>query len=133
MLILDALLEFLLQLLFELIWEVILHGAKKGVKATGRRTSFPRALRALKFVTLGALNGWLSVYAFPNRLFSGVPPTGLSLLLAPLLTGLGMWCVGRIWPSRAEKQDSLFHFWTAFDFAFGMALMRFLHATGWLL
>ena len=125
---LDAVLEALLMLIFAGAWELVMVGTRAGPKQSA---SYTRAVGSVTFGILGLINGWFSVMLVPNRLFSTAPPDGLSLILAPCLAGLTLRLAGRAWPGRAATPMSLLRFWTGFDFAFGMALIRFVHASGW--
>ncbi|HXI21431.1 MAG TPA: hypothetical protein VNH46_10110 [Gemmatimonadales bacterium] len=125
---LDAVLEALLMLIFAGVWELIMIGTRAGLK---QPASYTRAVGSVTFGVLGLINGWISLMLVPNRLLSAAPPEALSLILAPCLAGLTLRLAGRVWPARSATPMSLLRFWTGFDFAFGMALIRFVHASGW--
>ncbi len=128
----EILFEFLAQLLIEGLIEGILHLSKAGVRVAAGRTSSARAIRAATFTLLGAVNGLLSLWLLPQALFPAASVTGISLVAAPLATGFVMWRLGQARPDWVPGPDSLLHFWTAFDFAFGMAVVRLAHAVGWI-
>ncbi len=128
----ELLFEFLGQLLLEGLMEGILHLSKAGFGVAAERTTYAGAIRAATFTMLGAANGWLSLWLLPQALFPAAGITGISLVAAPIATGFVMWRLGQARPDWVPGPDSLLHFWTAFDFAFGMAVVRLAHAVGWI-
>jgi hypothetical protein len=70
--------------------------------------------------------GWIATLIYPHRFFPHIPVTGLSLLASPLATASAMHLIGRVRFGSAQPRTGLYSFWHAFDFAFGVALARFL-------
>ena len=84
--ILGLLAEFLLQFVIEVAAEFGLHAASD--MAPGRNT-MPVGKAAFGYVVLGLMLGWLSLLVFPSRLVPPSPVPGLSLVVPPILAGLG--------------------------------------------
>lgn len=110
--------EFVLQIIFELATEAL------GGLISDRKERRP-AVSAVVLVFGGAAAGFLSAWLFPNRLIvTRVVVPGVSLLLAPLATGLAMHLLGRRLRHLARRATSLATFWGGALFAFSMALIR---------
>ena len=120
--ILGLLAEFLLQFVIELAAEFGLHAASD--MAQGRNT-MPVGMAAFGYVVLGLILGWLSLLVFPSRLVPPSPVPGLSLVVPPILAGLGMWGIGWLRRRRGERVIRLDRFSFGFLFALSIAVVRF--------
>ena len=121
-LLLEVLIELFPELLLELVWRSL------------REVLQPRAekepvLAFLGYALLGAAAGALSLLPFPHAFVHGSKWHGMSLIVSPLLAGLGMSIVGWLRRRRGEPLIRLDTFPYAFSFAFGVALVRFLCTT----
>lgn len=121
----ELLFEVVLQLAAEALWEALARGVFKGLRVAGERTTWQGTGAAVGALARGCAAGWLSIWVFPSPITGIRPPSGLSLLLVPLATGLTMWAVGRYRAQRGPAPTGLLTFWLAFDFAFAMAAARF--------
>src|SRR5437762_3506492 len=119
------LLELLLELLFEVavpvLEELLADLAIRHRDRPGR--SFPLFL----ILIWGSVSGLVSYLIWPHRMMRArqVVP-GISLLLAPILTGRVMAWVGNRLRARNITPTALATFPGGALFAFGMALVRFL-------
>jgi hypothetical protein len=114
--------DFLLQLGVELLIEA-------GLRRTG--DAMDQCMPLLTFVAYGMLGvafGGLSLLVFPHALVHSSRFHGSSLVIAPILTGLGMTAIGYLRRRREEPVIRIDTFFYAFIFAFGLALIRLLHA-----
>jgi hypothetical protein len=83
-------------------------------------------LACIGYVFLGGVTGCLSLLLFPHPLFHPSRIPGLSVILSPVLAGLGMWMVGVGLRKQNKKVMQIESFGYGFAFAFGMAIVRFL-------
>jgi len=114
--------DFLLQLGVELLIEA-------GLRRAG--DAMEQCMPLLTFVAYGMLGlafGGLSLIVFPRAFVHNSRFYGSSLFIAPILTGLGMTCIGYLRRKRNEPVLRIDTFFFAFIFAFGMALIRLLQA-----
>jgi hypothetical protein len=74
---------------------------------------------------VGVLIGAISTLIVGHRLTPVSPWPGVSLVLAPLGTGLVMRRLGDVWEERGKSRPILFSFRAGAIFAFGLALARF--------
>lgn len=121
---------FILELLFEALFEFILGAIVAGIYhllrrfwITARRGS--AVVAAIILIFMGAALGSLSVLIFPHPI---VPPSklhGISLLVSPAITGLGMAAIGDGVRRRGRLPVRIESFGYGFAFAFGVALTRF--------
>ena len=110
--------DFLLQIVFELATEAL------GRLIKDRKQRSP-AVSAIGLVFGGAVAGLLSAWLFPHRLIAmRVVVPGVSLMLAPLATGLAMHLLGRRLRRLERRASSLATFWGGALFAFVMAVVR---------
>jgi len=72
--------------------------------------------------------GWLSIRLLPHRIFPLSTFHGISLVVAPVSTGLVMALVGHILQRRNFEVTRLESFACGFAFALGLGLTRFLLA-----
>jgi hypothetical protein len=120
---LEAAFEFAAEFIGALIW--------RGLAAEVDTTEFKGPLLAcIGYVILGGVTGGLSLLFFPHPLFHPSRIPGLSVVISPVLAGLGMWMVGTSLRKRNKKAMQIESFGYGFAFAFGMALVRFLFAMG---
>jgi hypothetical protein len=101
-----------------------------GGSAPRERVHGPVFTTTVQFLA-GVSAGVLSVLLIPQRLSPPSPLPGVSLILAPIGTGIVMYGLGEIWRDRGKKAPALFSFRAGAIFAFGMALVRFVHVEGW--
>ena len=127
----EDLLGFILELLFEALFEFIL-GAIVAVayrllrhfRVTARRGN--PILATAMLITIGLFLGFLSVLFFPHPLVHPSKLHGISLLISPALTGLGMAAIGSRVRRRGRLPVQIESFGYGFAFAFAIALIRFL-------
>jgi len=130
-----VMLEFLVELvidifgdiLFQVVFEVVAEfGLESLINLLRPRKATNPVLAFLGLLFLGGVIGVLSGWIFPHRLFHPSPWPGLSLILAPIGTGLAMHLFGCRRNRRGGHPTFLASFWGGTAFAFGMALPRFL-------
>lgn len=78
---------------------------------------------------LGALAGAGTLAIFPHPLFHQSRFHGISLIISPLVTGIGMSVLGSMLRRRGKRVVQIESFPYAFAFALGMALVRFAYAS----
>jgi hypothetical protein len=119
----EAAFEFAAELLGSLIW--------RGVAAVFDKTEFKNpALACIGYVFLGGVVGGVSLLFFPHPLVHPSRVPGLSVVISPILAGLGMSLVGSTLRKRNKKAMQIESFGYGFAFAFGMALVRFFFTLG---
>ena len=117
----EAAFEFAAEFVGALIW--------RGVAAVFDTSQFKNALMAcIGYVFLGGVTGGLSLLFFPHPLVHPSRIPGLSVILSPILAGLGMSLVGTTQRKRNKRVMQIESFGYGFAFAFGMALVRFIFA-----
>ncbi len=77
------------------------------------------------YLGLGSVVGGLSLLVFPRQFFQLPRFYGISMLLAPVLTGVAMSLIGSTLRRREKRVVRIESFEYGFLFAFGMALVRF--------
>ena len=87
-------------------------------------------MACIGYVFLGGVAGALSLLFFPHPLVHRSRVLGLSVVISPVLAGLGMSMVGSTLRKRNKKAMQIESFGYGFAFAFGMALVRFFFAKG---
>jgi hypothetical protein len=119
---LDLIGDVVIQLLFETVGEA-------GAHLLGHLMGEPQRVRpeaaALGYLLLGGAAGGLSLFPFPSPLVHPSRLHGISLLVAPAVTGLVMHTLGTIRRRYGGALVRLDTFTYAFLFALGMALVRF--------
>jgi len=125
-----AILEIFLEIFFEAAFEFAAEffGALllRAVAEMFNTTEFKNPLIAsIGYLILGSTVGALSLSIFPHPLVHPSRVPGLSVVISPLLAGLGMSFVGSALRKRNKKTMQLESFGYGFAFAFGMALVRF--------
>ena len=130
----EILFELLAQLLLEVLIELFPELVVELVWRSLREVLQPRAekepvLAFLGYALLGGAAGALSLLPFPDAFVHGSKWHGISLIVSPVLAGVGMSIVGWLRRRRGEPLIRLDTFPYAFSFAFGIALIRFLCTT----
>src|SRR3984893_8693123 len=120
---LEAAFEFAAEFFGALIW--------RGVAAVFDSSEFKNpSLACIGYVLLGGVASGLSLLFFPHPLVHPSRVPGLSVIISPVLAGLGMSWVGSTLRKRNKKAMQIESFGYGFAFAFGMALVRFSFTTG---
>ncbi|HEX2712651.1 MAG TPA: hypothetical protein VHM88_10550 [Candidatus Acidoferrales bacterium] len=115
---LEAAVEFAAEFLGAAIW--------RAVAAEFERSGFKNpGLAWIGYVLLGGVAGALSLLFFPHSLVHPSRVPGLSVIISPILAGLGMWWVGSTVRKWNKKPMQIESFSYGFAFALGMALVRF--------
>jgi hypothetical protein len=132
--ILLALLEILAELFFEAVFEFALEFLTalvlRGIEAVLDNSEFRNPLLAfIGYVFLGAAVGGISLLFVPHPFVHPSRFPGISVIISPVLAGLGMSFVGSRQRKRNRKVMQIESFGYGFAFAFGMALVRFLFVT----
>src|SRR5262249_3435601 len=128
----ESLLELLLQIVIEIVGEVTLEflvtlgweSLGDSMRPTRR---LPPVMTSIGHFLAGLCAGAVSLLVVSRRLSPYSPWPGISLLLAPLGTGLVMHGLGNLWEERGRARPVLFSFRAGAVFAFGMALARFVY------
>jgi hypothetical protein len=118
------LVEIFGQVLVGVVWDLLASSTRHAF-GHERRTARPE-LAALGFVLFGGLAGVVSALVRPGRVTPAGPLPGLSLVLAPLVTGLAMHFYGRWRRGRGYDTTYLATYWGGALLAFAMAFARFL-------
>ena len=124
----EFLVPLILEIVEQLVFEVVLGMGFEAM--TG--AMFP-ALEArpwfggVGYFLMGLLSGVVSVIVVRGRLIGPSIVPGLSLIVAPIVTGALMGSIGDVWRRRGGAPPVLFTFRAGAIFAFGMALVRFLY------
>jgi len=127
--ILEIFLEIVAEALFEFAAEFVGALILRGLAEVFDTSEFKNPLLAcIGYVFLGGVTGCLSLLLFPHPLFHPSRIPGLSVILSPMLAGLGMWMVGVVLRKQNKKVMQIESFGYGFAFAFGMAIVRFLFA-----
>jgi hypothetical protein len=122
------LLEVLFEAAFEFVAEFIGALIIRAVGAVFDTSEFKNPVLAyIVYLVLGGVVGGLSLLLFPFPLVHPSRFPGLSVILSPVLAGLGMSMVGSTLRKRKKKAMRLESFGYGFAFAFGMAVIRFLY------
>ncbi len=115
----ENLLAVLIQLFFELFGEFLL-----ALLLELSLESMGRSLGWLGLVILGAISGLATSLLMPARLLTVGAFSGLSMILAPLATGLVLGALGHWQRGRFQKTTRLATFRGGACFAFAMAAVR---------
>lgn len=127
-------LEFLLELLAGIFFEAVFEFAAdllgtlvvRAFEWFVDRAEIATPLYAfLGFSSFGAAAGVFSVLLFPHPLIHRSQIPGISLVVSPILAGLGMAWIGSALRHRNKKPTQLESFTYGFAFALGMAVVRF--------
>jgi hypothetical protein len=124
---LERLLEIFFEAAFEFAAEFLGALILRAVAEVFNTAEFKNPLMAsIGYLFLGGAVGALSLFLFPHPLVHPSRVPGISVVISPLLAGLGMSFVGSTHRKRNKKAMQLESFGYGFAFAFGMALVRFL-------
>jgi len=126
-----GLLEILAEIFFEAAFEFVVESlgslVLRGVAMVFETSEFKNPLQAcIGYAFFGGIAGGLSLLFFPHRLVHPSRVPGLSVIISPVLAGLGMSLVGSTLRKRNKKAMQIESFSYGFAFAFGMAIIRFL-------
>jgi hypothetical protein len=128
---LGMLLEIFLEAAFEFVIESVGALVLRVIEAVFDTSEFKNPLQAcIGYAFLGGVAGGLSLLFVPHPLVHPSRVPGLSLVISPILTGLGMSLVGSARRKRGKRAMQIESFGYGFAFAFGMALVRFLFNKG---
>jgi hypothetical protein len=128
---LGMLLEIFLEAAFEFAVESVGALILRAVEAVFDTSEFKNPLLAcVGYVFLGGVAGGLSLGFFQHPLVHPSRVPGLSVVISPVLAGLGMSLVGSTLRKRNKKTMQIESFGYGFAFAFGMALVRFVFTRG---
>jgi hypothetical protein len=128
--ILEIVAEVFLEAAFEFTVEFLGSLVLRGIEAVFDTSESKKPLLAcLGYVFLGGVVGGLSLLLFPHPLVHRSRVPGLSLVVSPVLAGLGMSFVGSSRRRRNKKVMQIESFGYGFGFAFGMAVVRFFFTT----
>jgi|SRR5215467_2488063 len=128
-----GLLEMLAEIFFEAAFEFAVESLGslilRAVEAVFDTSEFKNPLQAcIGYAFLGGVAGGLSLLFVPHPLFHPSRIPGLSVVISPVLAGLGMSLVGSTLRRRNKKAMQIESFGYGFAFAFGMAVVRFFFA-----
>jgi hypothetical protein len=117
--------EALAELIYQLVAEIVFEFGGESVKHLfrGRRSANP-VFAAFGLILLGALAGFVSSWIFPRPLSRASRFPGISLILAPICTGVIMNAYGSWRRERGGDPTLLATFWGGATFAFVMAFTR---------
>jgi hypothetical protein len=129
-----GLLEILVELFFEAVFEFALEFLTllvlRSIAAVFDTSEFTNPLLAcFGYVFFGAAVGGISIFFLPHPLVHPSRVPGLSVIISPVLAGLGMSFIGSMQRKRNKKVVRMESFGYGFAFAFGMALVRFIFVT----
>src|SRR5438552_2728452 len=128
---LELFLEFFFEAAFEFVAEFLTSLIWRGVAAVFDTTELKNpALACIGYVSLGGVVGGLSLLLFPHPLVHPSRVPGLSVVISPILAGLGMSLVGATLRKRNKKAVQIESFGYGFAFALGMAVVRFFFTKG---
>jgi hypothetical protein len=126
--------EIILEILIQLVWEVLGQlmvelGWESLAHACRRKREANPILAGIGWVLVGAFSGGISAAIFPHRILPWARTPGISLLAAPIATGLLMKLLGD-WRRQAGKGTTILAtFWggAIFAFAFSATRLFFVH------
>jgi uncharacterized membrane protein YeaQ/YmgE (transglycosylase-associated protein family) len=123
--------EVPIDILFALIGEIlgeVLFGVVGAVlqEAVSDEDQSQRVAAAAGHLLLGAVAGVVSLLLLRQRIVRPWIP-GVSLILAPLGTGVLLDALGRSWVRRGNVRMALFTFRGGMCFGLGMAIVRFVY------
>jgi len=126
-----GLLEILVEIFFEAAFEFVVESfgslVLRGVAMVFETSEFKNPLQAcIGYAFFGGVAGGLSLLFFPHPLVHPSRVPGLSVIISPVLAGLGMSLVGSTLRKRNKKAMQIESFSYGFAFAFGMAIIRLL-------
>lgn len=86
-------------------------------------------LAGVGYALLGLIAGGLSLLIFPNHFVRSEHLHGISLLVSPVLAGLGMAGFGWLLKRTGKRRLRLDSFVYGFIFAFPMAIVRYIYTS----
>jgi hypothetical protein len=123
-LLLELVLEALGEFILTLGWESFAHALR------GTRKANP-VLAMLGWAVIGSICGVISALLFPERLLPPSRLPGMSLIVAPLVSGALMKTFGDRGRESGKDTTMLATFWGGTIFAFTVAATRFLLIREW--
>jgi hypothetical protein len=121
----DLIFEFILEVLFEILGEALLELGFGAFKAAYDRANRNPLLASIGYLLLGGVLGAGSAWLLPYRIVQPGPFPGLSLVLAPLVSGLAMHLFGKYRRANGHVTTNLATFFGGAAFALGASLVRF--------
>lgn len=123
---LGMLLEIFLEAFFEFAIESLGALILRGIAEVFDTSEFRSPIQAsMAYMFFGAVVGGLSIFFVPHPLVHPSRVPGISMVVSPVLAGLGMSLVGSALRKRNKKVMRIESFGYGFAFAFGMAVVRF--------
>jgi hypothetical protein len=120
------LIGFLVEALIEILFEFF---AGLGVEAIGNAIALERdrdpMLAIIGQFFLGLILGVVSLLIIPHRVAPAGPVPGVSLVVAPLVSGAAMQGIGTLWVRFGWDRPAIFTFRGGAIVGFAMGLMRF--------
>jgi hypothetical protein len=111
---------------FEILGEVLLELGFAAFKAAYDRANWNPVIASVGYLLLGGAFGAGFVWLLPYRLVPPGPFPGISIMLAPLASGLAMYALGKYRRAHGHTTTNLATFHGGAAFAFGASLVRFL-------
>ncbi|MBC7601834.1 MAG: hypothetical protein H7255_04130 [Ramlibacter sp.] len=122
--------ELLVQLAFQSLFEIGAHVFQRKSLSLPENRSSPW-VGALTYLGLGLAIGAISLLIVPGSMIHSFFYRVAYLLLMPFASGAFMSLMGAWRRKRGDELVRIDRFWYGFLFAFGMGLVRFIHAQGW--
>ena len=121
----DFLLELLLEALVQAVGEIIVELGWASLRHAVRSKRRPNpVLAVLGWAVIGGGCGAISALIFPHRVLPWHGRAGISVILAPLLTGAVMKIVGDRRRAAGKETTALATFWGGAVFAFALSAVR---------
>ncbi len=118
----DVLLELIVEIFGEVLFGIAGAILEEAISDDNQSSRIPAV--AGHFL-MGAIAGVVSLAVLRQQVVPHVVIPGLSLIVAPIGTGILLELLGRWWVRRGNVRMALFTFWGGFCFGLGMALVRF--------
>ena len=119
------LLEIFVEAFFEFATESLGALILRGIAEVFDTSEFKSPLQAcLGYMFFGAVAGGLSLFFVPHPLVHASRVPGISMIVSPVLAGLGMSLAGPTFRKRNKKVMPIESFGYGCAFAFGMAVVR---------
>jgi hypothetical protein len=126
--VIEFLIPLILEIVEQLVFEVVVGmGFDAVANAFAPGLEARPSLMGVGYFLMGLLSGIISLIVFRGRLMGPSIVPGLSLIVAPIVTGAVMAWTGAMWRRRGGAPPAVFTFRAGAIFAFGMALVRFLY------
>jgi hypothetical protein len=118
--------ELLIEVIFELASETFTAFIIRSVRnLVGKSKAINPVFAEITYFLLGAVCGVGSVIAFPHPLVHPSRVHGISVVLAPIITGLIMSQIGLMRRRKGRDSVQIESFGYGFTFALGLAVVRF--------